>query len=461
MQQPLTCPCAARGAVGQRRWCEAPADSLTVSLGRLPARVGRLVLRGQPARRVGVLQRDERVDEVDERPEVLLRKRPLPGGHRGAPDARGDHPVQILPPVVGAHRPQLGAREVRREQLHPVVTVREHRMIQVRPEVHGAGAGQLLRRRVDLRLRGVGGVAREALGEPVVELPAARDAFCLAALPRIRRRQDGLPGLFLLPARREGLHVLDDLPDLVLGDAVPRQHGGPVQAAPDDALQVLVVRERAALDGGELEHSQGEVARRRAQPLRGRSLAVPLVAMTGTAVLDVGARTRGEHLRWNDLAAELLRLLEARRPVSLAGGHAAGEEQDDRAHHGDLTSRKVDGQVQRPPYRAHEVPVPAPEPHVRPGRGPGAGAEREPRQRRQTDEHVEGVERGERVEDRRVRTAARDEPLAPEADPDHGLQRQEDRAQDGRDREGDGRAPAARELLRADGSRHRRRSRRR
>src|SRR5205823_14505969 len=82
---------------------------------------------------------------------------------------------------------------------------------------------------------------------------------------------------------------------VLLGDPVPCAHRGPVQTEADDAHQIVVVRQRAAGDGAELEGSEGEIAWRRPYSKRGGALAVALVAMAGPAVENVGAFALGEH----------------------------------------------------------------------------------------------------------------------------------------------------------------------
>ena len=125
-----------------------------------------------------------------------------------------------------------------------------------------------------------------ALGEPVVDAPAALDRRRPRGPARDRRRDDRLAGLFVAPARREDLHVLDEIVELGGGD-VPRQHRGAVQAVAQRAHEVGVVGQLAGGDRGELVDAQAQIARRRAQAAGGRALAVARVAVAGAAEVRV------------------------------------------------------------------------------------------------------------------------------------------------------------------------------
>src|SRR5262249_55613480 len=103
-----------------------------------------------------------------------------------------------------------------------------------------------------------------------------------------------------------------------------------------------------------------------------------------------------------------------RMEVTLAR-REAGCKRDGRAR-----SENVDGNEHRDPDGAHEVPVESPEANGEETGGGVAACERvlaEPDERHDADEHVQGVERREGVEDRRVRSAFRRETLAEEIAP--------------------------------------------
>ena len=146
-----------------------------------------------------------------------------------------------------------------------------------------------------------------ALRGHVIELFAALDCSRLLTSPRIGRRHDGSAGLLLLPLGREGLDVLNDVAKLVVGH-VPLQHRGAVQTLFDDALEVFVVGERAALDRGKLELALREVARRGTKSERRRTAPVALVAVTRATVVRVRFTACFERLGGNVFTAERHRL---------------------------------------------------------------------------------------------------------------------------------------------------------
>ena len=220
--------------------------------------------------------------------------------------------------VIGPDRTELDASEVGREELHSVLALGQLGTIHVVAEVGGPSARELLRDFVDVSLRCVSGMAREAICHPVVEGPPALHGRGLLALPRVRRRGDRLARLFVLPAGREGLQVLDDAEEVRFRDAVPGPHRGPVQAETDDAHEVVVVRQRAASDSPELERPEREVPRRRPDPVRGWPLPIPLVAVACPAIEGIPALAFGEHRGGNLLPTELHRLPEALRAVPFA-----------------------------------------------------------------------------------------------------------------------------------------------
>src|SRR6266702_1523589 len=173
-------------------------------------------------------------------------------------------------------------------------------------------------------------MAADALREPVVDFLAPRNAVIHLASPRVRRRSDRVAGLLLFPPWREGLEVLDDFEEVLLGHSIPGQHGRAVQAATDDADEVLVVGQGPGGHGSELEDAQREVSRGRAQRRRGRALSVSLVAMAGAAVEQVRLLAGREDLGRDDLPPQLHRLLEAVRVGGLARrGGDEREGQDD------------------------------------------------------------------------------------------------------------------------------------
>ena len=265
---------------------------------------------------------------MDECPEILLGQRTLPGGHGGAAHAGNDHAVEILELVIGPHRAKLGTREVWREELHPVLALRQLGPVHVLAELGIALPGELFRDLVDVALRRKRGMARQALGGPVVHGPSPFHGRRLL-LPWVRRRSDGLAGLLVLPTIRERLQVLDGGEEVRLGDAVPGTHRGPVQAEADDAHEVVIIRQRAAGNGAELERPEGEVARRRPDAGRGGSLSVALVAVASPAVEDIGYLTVREHGGGDGLPAQLHRHLEPLRAVPLAAGGEGGRRSED------------------------------------------------------------------------------------------------------------------------------------
>src|SRR5438552_8509348 len=328
-----TLGCMYNHACGEMRGRNEGFTSAQALIGRgFPRGVACLPFRPESPRSIRPLQFDERVDAVDERPEVLLGQCTPPGGHRGATHAGHDHAIEVLELVIGPYRAQLGAREVGREQLHPVLALRQLGPVHVRAELRVALPRELLRDFIDVPLWSERGVARQALGNPVVHRAPPVGGRCVV-LPGVWRRDDWLARFLVLPPRREGLHILDDGEEVLLGDPVPRAHRGPVQAEADDAHQVVVVRQRAAGDGAELEGSESEIARRRPYSRRGGALAVALVAVAGPAVENVGAFALGEHRGGDRFSPQLHRLLESLRSVPLAsredgaGDRTANEEE--------------------------------------------------------------------------------------------------------------------------------------
>src|SRR5262249_47996246 len=165
----------------------------------------------------------------------------------------------------------------------------------------------------------------------MVELLAALYAVGDLARPRVGRRLERVERLhelaallLLLPLLgREGLDVLNDLVELDVRD-VPREHRGAVEAAAHDPEEVLVVRQLVArTQARELEYALREVARRRAQPVRRRAVAIALLAVAGVAVEHVRlvavVQVVGADL---DVPGERSALLERVRFGGAAGRHA-------------------------------------------------------------------------------------------------------------------------------------------
>src|SRR5207237_3334529 len=193
-----------------------------------PRAAVRLTRGPEAPRLICPLHLDQRVDEVDEPPEILLGQCTPPGGHRGAAHARHDHAVEILELVLGPYRAKVGAREIGREELHSVLALRQLGPVHVLTEFGGALPLELLRRLVDVPLRREGRMAPQALRQAVVHSPTAVHGRRILALPRVRRRDDRLAGFLVLPTLRTRLQVLDDRQEIPLGHAVP---GTPAAAA--------------------------------------------------------------------------------------------------------------------------------------------------------------------------------------------------------------------------------------
>src|SRR5258708_37245405 len=133
-------------------------------------------------------------------------------------------------------------------------------------------------------------MAARALCGHVIELFAPRDGGLVLSGPRIRRRLDCLARLLFEPLGREGLDVLDDVRELLIGH-VPRKHRGAVEALLHDAPEVVVVRKRAAFDRGELELALREVTRRRTKTERRRPVSVAFFAVARAAIVRVRFET--------------------------------------------------------------------------------------------------------------------------------------------------------------------------
>ena len=243
------------------------------------------------------------------RPQIGIGQDVLPGGHRGAADAGCDRAVDVLERLAAA---QFVESEVGGEDLHAVVAVLRDREVEIAAHLAQLHLRQLLGEVVDLLLGRVGGMAGgRALGQPVIDAPAALDPVGLAIRPGIRRRDDRLAGLVGAPARREGLHVLDEIVELGGGD-VPRQHRGAVQAVAQRAHEVGVAGQLAGRHRGELVDAQAQIARRRAQARGGRALPVARVAVTRPAEVRVHVAPMLQRARRDVAAAERDRRREGR-----------------------------------------------------------------------------------------------------------------------------------------------------
>src|SRR3954471_23027982 len=105
-------------------------------------------------------------------------------------------------------------------------------------------------------------------------------------------------------------------------------------------------------------------------------------------------------------------------------------------------SGQIDRDVQGYPDGADEVPEHPPEPHRASRRASRRQrADREHPERCEANDDVQRVKGSEGIEHGRVWTTAGNEPGAPEFDPDHRLQREEERAEAGAQAEPD-RSPA-------------------
>src|SRR5436190_3319159 len=205
-------------------------------------------------RRVG----PERDDVVGQVPDVLgLLHRFEKGGHRRAEHAVGQARGDLGARAATAEVPALG--QVRgRDRLAPLV-------LQLRT-----------RRPVAAALGAVALVAFDRLEHLLAALDrglGGRDL--LRQLELLRRLLEGLG--------RERLEVRHEVVTVLVGKNRPRGHGGPGHPVGDDPEEVLIARR---LVGGrpDLVEALREVARLRHQQLGGRSLAVPLLAVTEQAL---------------------------------------------------------------------------------------------------------------------------------------------------------------------------------
>src|SRR5438105_4506441 len=139
---------------------------------------------------------------------------------------------------------------------------------------------------------------------PVVEERGHRGAVALSRLPvaveaglrvpdlqtflarggvvrRLLHVLDGIARAFFLPARGEGLDVLDDVAERAVAQHRPGRHVRVIEALVQRAHEVLVHRQRTAGRRAALEDGAGEVARMWVEPLRGVAVPVAVLSVTG------------------------------------------------------------------------------------------------------------------------------------------------------------------------------------
>src|SRR5712664_2346520 len=205
-------------------------------------------------RRVGA----ERDDVVGQVPDVLgLLHRFEKGGHRRAEHAVGQPRGDLGARAATTEVPALG-QVGRRDRLAPLV-------LQLRT-----------RRPVAAALGAVALVAFDRLEHLLAALDrglGGRDL--LRQLELLRRLLESLG--------RERLEVRHEVVPVLVGKNRPRGHGGPGHPVGDDAEEVLIAR-RLVRGRPDLVETLREVARLRHQQLGGRSLAVPLLAVTEQAL---------------------------------------------------------------------------------------------------------------------------------------------------------------------------------
>src|SRR5438445_12781617 len=95
--------------------------------------------------------------------------------------------------MLGPDGAQVGPREVRREELHSVLALRQVGAVHVGAEARGAFPFQLLRHLVDVPFRRVRRMARQALCGRVVDGPATLHGRGFLALAWFRARAERLP----------------------------------------------------------------------------------------------------------------------------------------------------------------------------------------------------------------------------------------------------------------------------
>src|SRR5262245_46916882 len=196
----------------------------------------------------------------------------LPLGHRGGlgPCVLAEEALE----VTAEQRPELGgplvaqprAEVARAHELAPLVR-------RARP-VLAVGAAVLA---VAVRALGSRGeperlAAQQLLRGVGVEVRRGRD----------RRRVEVVEGLVALEER---LHVVDELPDLLVGELAPRRHRRAREPAEDRGVEVAVERQRADGRAAVLELALREVARPREEVLRAGAVASPVVSVAARAVL--------------------------------------------------------------------------------------------------------------------------------------------------------------------------------
>ena len=167
---------------------------------------------------VGSRQRD---DVVGDRPSLLGREAVDEGRHRRAVEPRAHRPEDVLAGRPAAEGPALGEIGSANRMVEIVLQRRRRRSVSASERPVAAGAPGVL-----------------------VQLLPLRDG-----LGRHARRARKLDRLRDLPAvgeiRREGLDVVRQVRDVVVGEVGPGRHRGVGHAAADDVDEVRVRRQRA------------------------------------------------------------------------------------------------------------------------------------------------------------------------------------------------------------------------